>query len=333
MRAMRSSGTLICLASGAAFGAMAVFGKLAYGEGATVGTLLAVRFALAAALFWALVLAGGAVCEVRALRGRDVAAGLALGGCGYALQAGCFFAALQRIEASVLSLLLYTFPAIVAGAAVLLGREPLDGRRLAALGLASGGLVLVVAGAGAGALDPLGAALGLGAAVVYSTYILVGERLAARLRPQLLSALVCTGAAVPLTAGSALLGELRPGALTGAGWGWLACLAVVSTVAAISLFLAALPRVGPTTASILSTVEPLATVVLAFLVFGETLGGLQLAGGALVLAAVLALHVRFRPARGPVAAAGGRALADHGAAAYGDGFAVPARSAAPIPGG
>ena len=48
---MRSTGTLLCLGSAAGFGAMAVFGKLAYDNGATVGTLLAVRFALAAALF------------------------------------------------------------------------------------------------------------------------------------------------------------------------------------------------------------------------------------------------------------------------------------------
>ena len=47
------AGPLFCLGSGAAFGAMAVFGKLAYDEGATVGTLLAVRFSLAALLFWA----------------------------------------------------------------------------------------------------------------------------------------------------------------------------------------------------------------------------------------------------------------------------------------
>ncbi len=80
------------------------------------------------------------------------------------------------------------------------------------------------------------------------------------------------------------------------GWGWLACLAVVSTVAAISLFFAGLARVGPTTASILSTAEPVVTVVLAFLVFGETLGRLQLVAGALVLAAVLVLHAR--PPRG-----------------------------------
>ena len=41
VQAMRSSGTLLCLASAAAFGAMAVFGKLAYAEGATVDTVSA----------------------------------------------------------------------------------------------------------------------------------------------------------------------------------------------------------------------------------------------------------------------------------------------------
>jgi drug/metabolite transporter (DMT)-like permease len=77
--------------------------------------------------------------------------------------------------------------------------------------------------------------------------------------------------------------------VTAAGWGWLAGISVVSTVAAVSLFFAGLKRVGPTTASILSTVEPVVTVILAFLVFGELLGALQLVGGGLVIAAVLVL--------------------------------------------
>src|SRR5918992_3208107 len=284
MLAVRSSGPLVCLGSGAAFGAMAIFGKLAYDSGATVGTLLSVRFALAAALFWMLSRSGA----VRALGRRDVLAGLALGAGGYALQAGCYFAALERIDASLLSLLVYTFPGIVAIAAVALGRERMSARRGVALALASGGLALVVAGSGAGAIEPLGAALGLGAAVVYSAYILVGDGIARRVPARQLATLVCTGAAVSLTAGSLLLGDLRPGALTPAGWGWLASLAAISTVGAISLFFAGLRRVGPTAASILATVEPLVTVVLAFLVFGETLGVVQLLGGALVLAAVLA---------------------------------------------
>jgi drug/metabolite transporter (DMT)-like permease len=281
MPAVRSSGTFLCLASAAGFGAMAAFGKLAYNEGATVGTLLSVRFVLAAALFWVLTPAR----EVRALSRRDVGIALGLGACGYALQAGCYFAALERIDASLLSLLVYTYPVMVAVAAVLIGRERMDARRLAALALASGGLVLVLSGAGGGSLDPLGAALGIGAAVVYCTYILVSDTVTARIRPQVLATIVCTGAAVTLTAGSAALGELRPGALTLAGWGWLACLAVVSTVGAISLFFAGLKRVGPTMAAILSTAEPVVTVVLAFVLFGESLGPIQVVGGLLVLAA------------------------------------------------
>jgi drug/metabolite transporter (DMT)-like permease len=289
---MRSSGTLLCLGSAAAFGAMGVLGKLAYDDGATVGTLLAVRFLLAAALFWALLIAGGAVGEVRALGGRDVAVALALGACGYAAQAGGYFAALERIDASLVALLIYTFPAIVGVAAIALGRERADPRRLTALGLASGGLVLVLASARAGGVDPLGAALALGAAVVYSAYILVSDGVTRRIRPRVLSALVCSGAAVTLTVGSTLLGEFRPGELTVAGWGWLAGIAVVSTVGAVSLFFAGLERVGPTTASVLSTIEPVVTVLLAFIVFGEVLSVVQLFGGALVLGGVLVLNER-----------------------------------------
>jgi drug/metabolite transporter (DMT)-like permease len=288
-----------CIASAAAFGAMGIFGKLAYGEGATPGTLLAVRFTLAALLFWALVGRRGGLWG---LPRRDVVLGLALGAGGYALQAGLYFTALDRLDASLLSLLLYTFPAIVAAAAVALGRERMDGRKLGALALASGGLVLVVAGAGAGALDPLGAALGLAAAVVYSAYILVSDPITRRIRPQLLATLVCTGAAVTLLAGSIALGEFRPGDLTAAGWGWLLCLAAVSTVTAISLFFAGLERVGPTMAAILSTVEPLVTVLLALIVLGERLGAIQLLGGALVLAAVVPATLTAAAAARPASA-------------------------------
>lgn len=299
---MRSTGTLFSLAAGAAFGAMAIFAKLAYEQGTTVGTLLSVRFTLAAALFWALVLARGVVGELRALPRRDVAAGLALGACGYALQSGCYFTALTRIDASLLSLLLYTFPAIVAVAAVAIGRERLDARRVVALGLALSGLVFVVAGAGTGGLEAIGVVLGLSAAVVYSAYILVSDGVVHRVSPLVLSALVCTGAAGPLIVGSSLLGELRLGDVSATGWGWLVCLSAVSTVGAIVFFFAGLQRVGPTTASILNTVEPLVTVLLAFLVFSERLGPVQMLGGALVLSAVLALHARWPVVRQAVPA-------------------------------
>lgn len=277
-----------CLASGATFGAMAIFGKLAYAEGATVGTLLAIRFLFASGLFWAgnaTAVAKGVRPSLRQLSRRDVLLALGLGAGGYALQAGLYFTALPRIDAGVLSLLVFTFPIIVAIAAVALGREVLTRRRAIALAASSCGLVLVVGGAGA--LDPVGVALGLGAAVVYSGYILVSENVAKRMPALTLAALVCTGAAGALTVGTIALGTFHPGDLTAAGWWWLLCLAGVSTVAAITLFFAGLARVGPTRSAILATVEPLVTVALAFAVFGETIGLAGLAGGALVVAAVL----------------------------------------------
>jgi drug/metabolite transporter (DMT)-like permease len=278
---------VFCLASAAAFGAMGVFGKLAYEEGATVGTLLATRFVLAALVLWL------AAAFVRGLRGvprRDVLLALALGAVGYGAQAGAYFAALDRLDASLLSLLVYTYPVLVTAAAIALGREPARRRTAVTLAAASSGLVLVLAGA-VGALDPIGAALGLTAAVVYAGYILVSDGVADRLPPLVLTTFVCTGAATTLTLASLLGGDLDPGAVTPAGFGWLAGLALVSTVGAIGLFFAGLRRVGPTAASILSTLEPVVTVGLAFAVFGESLGPAQLAGGALVLLAVLALRV------------------------------------------
>jgi drug/metabolite transporter (DMT)-like permease len=293
-RVMRSSGTVFCLASGAAFGSMAIFGKLAYDDGANVATLLAVRFTVGAALFWALVVVGGAVQEARGLGRRDVGIGLALGAAGYAAQAGLYFVALERIDASILALLLYTFPAMVTLAAVALGRERVNARRLVALGLTSVGLIFVLTGATGGGFDALGAVLALGAAVVYTTYILASQGAAGRISPYLLSALVCTGAAVTLTLGSSLLGELHPADVSAHGWLWLGCIGVVSTVVAIGFFFAGLRRVGPTSASILATVEPVVTVFLAFVVFGETLAAVQILGAALVLASVVVLQARRR---------------------------------------
>jgi drug/metabolite transporter (DMT)-like permease len=288
---MPATGVLLCLASATAFGAMGVFGKLAYAEGTTVGTLLAARFGLAAVLLWLIVSVTDRARGLRSISRRDAGIALALGAVGYGAQAGGYFAALKRLDASLLALLVYTFPVMVTVTAIALRREPASRRTLVALALTSTGLVLVLAGAAAGALDPLGATLGLGAAVVYTAYILISEGVAARLGPLALSTLVCTGAATTLTITGLAGGDLEPGRVSAAGFGWLGGLAVVSTVGAIALFFAGLRRVGPSAASILSTLEPVVTVGLAFVAFGESLGPAQLAGGALVLSAVLAVRV------------------------------------------
>ncbi len=285
-------GVLLCLLAAAGFGAMAILAKLAYGEGLGVTGLLLARFTLAGVLLWLLV----AVRRV-ALGGlaRPLALGLVLGGAGYAFEAGLYFAALERIDASLASLLLYAYPAFVTVGALALGRNRPDARRWLALGLASAGLVLVL-GAGGGEADPTGVALALGSAAAYATYILGSERLSRRLPPLAFAACVCTGAAVPFAAAAALGGEATGvGALSAAGWLWVVAIAVVSTVVPIAAFLGGLARIGSSRASILSTVEPPVTVVLAVLIFGEALGWPQILGGALVLSAAVLVVEQLDP--------------------------------------
>jgi len=279
-------GPLLCLLSAAGFGAMAIFGKLAYDAGVELGDLLLVRFALAATLLLAVA---GATGGLRGLPRRAIVAGLAMGGIGYATQSALYFAALERMDASLLALLLYVYPALVLIGAVALGRERAAPRRVAALLIALAGTALVLAGAASGSLDPLATAMGFGAALTYTIYILAGDRVGAAMPPVALAALVCAGATVTFALASAARGgpELGFGA---EGWAWIGAIVLVSTVGAILTFFAGLARVGPSAASILSTLEPVVTVSLAAAVFGESLAAVQLGGGALVLGAVVLMQ-------------------------------------------
>ena len=279
-------GALLCILSAAGFGTMAIFGKLAYEQDVAVGDLLLIRFALAAAILLAIAHARGAL---RGLSRRSALVALAMGAIGYATQSGLFFSALDRMDASLLALILYTYPVLVVAAAIALGRERASGRRIAGLAAASAGAALVLAGAASGHFDALGAAMAFGAALAYTTYILVGDRIVAGIPLLALAALVCTGA----TATFALAAVVRGGPELGfslAGWGWIGAIALASTVFAILTFFAGLERVGPSAAAILSVFEPVVTVALAALVFGESLAAVQVAGGALVLAAVVVVQ-------------------------------------------
>jgi len=308
--------------SACGFGLMAIFAKEAYAAGLGVTALLAARFGLAASLLWTLVAlrarhAGGGpalgAAPARPTR-RVVLAALGLGAIGYAAQAGLFFSALRHIDASLTSLLLYTYPALVFCGAVALRREQVTPWKASVLLLASAGAALVLLGGGTGGLAATGVALALGAGATYAIYVLVAEAIVARLDAFLLGALVATGAATTFVAVGLVGGAL---AFPAGGWIWIAAIALFSTVLPVVTFMVGMERVGAATASIVSTVEPVVTAGLAVAIYSESLGPLQILGGVLVLAAVVALQSRgtraLRPAvgspRGPAHHATGPAPA------------------------
>ena len=70
-------------------------------------------------------------------------------------------------------------------------------------------------------------------------------------------------------------------------WVGLIGIGVISTAIAIQTFYAGTRRVGAAQAALISTVEPIYTITLAVLLFGETLTTVQLLGGALVIIGVI----------------------------------------------
>jgi Cyclic nucleotide-binding domain/EamA-like transporter family len=194
---------------------------------------------------------------------------------------------LTRLDAGLVDLLLFTYPALVMLGAVALRRERWSGRRAVALATAGAGTALVLLG-GLSGIDPLGAALALASAVAYSAYILTSAAELRRTDPLFLTALVTTGAGATLTLGGAAGGAISLEVGTSA----VALIAVLGlvAVAAMGTFIAGIDALGPSRASIVSAVQPALTPIIGLAVFADVLGPGQMLGAALVVTAVVILE-------------------------------------------
>jgi drug/metabolite transporter (DMT)-like permease len=271
------------LGSAASFGTLPILVKLAYATGLTPVQTLAFRFLFAAAglhlLAW---LRGEHVFSVGA---RRLIQFLLLGVVGYAAQSAAFFGALCCLPASLVELIAYIYPSLVALGAWLIFRRSIGPSRVIALGVSFGGLALLVGGVKLQAGFPL--VLAIASPLFYAMYILAGERLMRGASALTASTLVHTGAGI--TFGVLLL--LLPGQPhiphNPASWPVLVLVAVIPSMVAISLFLAGLPRIGAPQAALLSTFEPVVTVTLAVILLGDRLSPVQLLGAAAVVLAVV----------------------------------------------
>ena len=284
-------GALFVAVSAAAFGSMAIFGVWAHDAGVDTPTVLFVRFGAAALILGLVQYARG--IPMSALRRILAVAGM--GGIGYVGQSYCYFLALQHADASLVSLLLYLFPAFVAVLAAVFLRERIGAVTAAALVLALIGTALVVGG---GNGEVLGYLLAIGAAVIYSVYITVGTVATDGLDAIAVSTIVCTSAALvcgAIVAVRSVGGEQPSLPDSSRGWLSLAAIALICTALAIIAFFAGLARLGPTSTSVMSTLEPVVTVGLATWLLSESLSGVQAIGGAIVIAAVIALALSHRP--------------------------------------
>jgi drug/metabolite transporter (DMT)-like permease len=270
------------LISAVSFGSLAIFGKLAYITGLGTQQTLAFRFVLAAAGMWVLATALGQ--NPLRLKRKELGMLVVLGALLYTGQSLTYFTALRSLPASVVVLVAYIYPSLVVLAGWLFLRRSVSAWHGLALIASFIGVALLVGGAQFQVAWAL--VFAIASPMIYTCYILLGERVMTSVPAVGASAVIMSGAAVAFCILAALQHELRLPA-TIEQLGVAVGIALFPTMIAISLFMASLPRIGAARASLLSTIEPVVTVLLAAALLGDRLAPVQLLGGALVLLAVV----------------------------------------------
>ncbi|BEV71748.1 MULTISPECIES: DMT family transporter [unclassified Paludibacterium] len=286
----RYKGMLWIVLAACGYGSMALFARLAYADGVDTTSLLALRFLLAA-LFLGLWVKKQ---HIPVPQGRDRWAFAGLGAL-FASMAWTYFSALHYASSGLVALLVYVYPVMVAVLGGLLGLDRFGRAETLALLACSAGLYMLL-GHALHAGNPLGIALPLLSGLLYAVYILCNSRFGQGAHPLGAAWVVICSAAVIDSAIALAMHLTLPASPT--GWGALLALACFSSALANSAFLIGLRHVGPTMASVLSTLEPVVTVSLGIAFLGESLSPSALLGSLLVLGAASGLalaRARFVP--------------------------------------
>lgn len=279
----------------------AIFVRLA-GEAEPLA-IAAWRLTLATAIVTPLVLVFGRAAFSDITR-RDLLLTLAAGG----LLAGHFASWISSLQFTSISnsvLLVSTAPVWVAVIGRLTGTVQLSRLMAAAIGLSLVGSAIIAGGSIAlGRYSLRGDLLALLGAVCMGAYLLTAQRIQLRVPFGAYVTLVYASAAVWLWVG-ALASGTRMAGFDGRTWWALAGIALVSQVIGHSGYNFSLRQLRPEFVAVTLLGEPILASVLGWVLFHEPVPALTLAGGALVLFAIMlaARAQRVLPAPRPSAGA------------------------------
>jgi drug/metabolite transporter (DMT)-like permease len=277
--ALGVAGIAIVLATGH------VCARLAFAHGVTIVTAATTRSIAASLLLLALLRAR----KIPVLPLPREARAAAILGILIATQTVLVQISVKLMPVTLAILTMYTFPFLTSIGMSLTGRGRLTPELLASLLCAFAGLALVL-GVGSQTPSPLGIAAALGAALAFSTTLVLTPTLAPDLPAPLRAFFMVATAATIFATASLVTGDFRLPE-NDAAWLGLAGLAALYAIGFSGLFLL-LPLLGPIPIAVTLNLEPLAVAVISWLALGEALAPAQMLGGLLVVAAVIYYQAR-----------------------------------------
>lgn len=272
-------GTIAILLAVLCWGLLGVMSRVAMADGTPPLTVAFWRAAIAAALFTV----HAAVTRAEPLHRADRPAALFLGVAGVAVLYFAYLNAIEQGGVALSSILMYSAPIWVAIGGRVWFQERVSARATAALTLTLVGVAIVALSSGTGEVrwSPGAVGWGLLSGAMYALYFLVGRQLFSRnASARVMAWALGVGAAT-------MLPFVQFHSLSRAAWSGVAFLAVVCTYAAYLAYAEGVKRLPSARAATIATLEPVIAVVAAYVVWGERLSPLGLAGAATVIAGVL----------------------------------------------
>ncbi|MBI3515428.1 MAG: DMT family transporter [Proteobacteria bacterium] len=273
------------VAAALAFGVSNVLGKVAFQDGADVLALVAFRSVLGIGLLWGWLRLGPPAPR-HSRRARWIALGL---GVLFAANVYGVFGAIRVIPVPVAVLAYFIYPLLTGIGAALTGLERLSWQGALAALVAFAGLALMI-GAQPGELAVAGLLFAFGAALCRTAMLLITRASLTGADPRLTTWYSMLSSGAVLVAACLLTREWHgpDGAL---GWAAFVGASVTTTIAILALF-ASTARIGPFRTAFLMNLEPVVSTVLSLAFLGDSISGLQLLGGAAMIAALCAFQLR-----------------------------------------
>jgi len=285
----RGIGLLFAVVGAIGFSFKAILVKLSYRYGVDAETLLALRMGFSLPFFIVMgVVAGRRATQP--LDGRDWLWMLGLGITGYYLASYLDFLGLDYISAGLERLILFLYPTLVIVLSALFLGKPIGRRTMLALAMCYAGIGLAVGhdfALGERRDVIIGSLLVFGSALSYALYLMGSGVVVGRLGSMRVTAVATAIACVLCLAQFVLLRPLDALLLPWQVYALSLAMALFSTVAPVWLVSESIRLLGAGPASLISTLGPVITIGLGWLILGETVGAAQAAGAAMVIGGVV----------------------------------------------
>ncbi len=278
-------GIFLVVLSGVCYGFAPVLAVYAYQGGATVSEFVLLRYGFASVFFilYMLYLFIYKRSFFSMLSKISLALMLAAG-ILQAVASYLYMNSVQYVTPGLAAILFYTYLIWVAVWDLVFNKERLQISGVIGIALALIGLALVV-GVSWGKIIPIDIFMGLAAGLALSGFMMTSNAVTKKLEPIVASPIICLITTIPLLLIGSITGTLNFQISTEA---WLACAATgIFTAIALFTLLTGIKIVGSTTASVLSSFEPVTAVVLSALLLSQKLTALQLLGSVVIVIGVV----------------------------------------------